>query len=154
MLRARLALALLILVLLVGCPRARDAQPALEPLAIVTAGGEVNFEVEVAQGVGTQERGLMYRQSLAPDHGMLFLFEREQRLTFWMKNTYLPLDMIFIRADGQVVAVIADAEPLSEAVISPNVRANAVLEVNAGTAKRLHIAVGDEVRHTAFGSRG
>jgi uncharacterized protein len=145
-------LVLFFLVVLAGCPRARDARPALEPLAIVTSAGVVNFEVEVAQRPGTQERGLMYRQSLAADQGMLFLFEGEQRLIFWMKNTYLPLDIIFIRANGQIVAVVADTEPLSEAVISPNVRANAALEVNAGTAKRLHIAVGDEVRYAAFGN--
>ena len=67
-----------------------------------------------------------------------------------MKNTYLSLDMIFIRKDGRIAAVVTDTVPLSEASISPDVRASAVLEVNAGTAERLHIEVGDEVRHEAF----
>jgi uncharacterized membrane protein (UPF0127 family) len=99
-----------------------------------------------------QARGLMFRQSLAPDRGMLFVFGREQRLIFWMKNTYLSLDIIFIRKNGRIAAVVADTVPLSDAAISPDVPASAVLELNAGTAKRLHIEVGDDVQHEAFAS--
>jgi uncharacterized membrane protein (UPF0127 family) len=151
-LHAQLGLVLLFLLLLGGSARAREAEPALEPLAIVTTAGVVRFEVEVARRAKVRERGLMFRQSLAPDRGMLFLFGSEQRLSFWMKNTYLSLDMIFIRKNGRIAAVVVDTVPLSEASISPDVRVSAVLEVNAGTAKRLHIAVGDEVRHEAFGT--
>ncbi len=151
-LRRHLGLAVVFLLVLGGSAHAREAELALEPLSIVTTAGVVTFEVEVARRPKAQARGLMFRHSLAPDRGMLFLFGHEQRLRFWMKNTYLSLDMIFIRKNGRIAAVVTDTVPLSEASISPDMRASAVLEVNAGTAERLHIGVGDEVRHEAFGN--
>jgi uncharacterized membrane protein (UPF0127 family) len=146
----RVALVVLFFLVLGGSLGAREAEFALEPLSIVTAAGEITFQVEVARSPRAREQGLMFRHSLAPDRGMLFLFGHQQRLSFWMKNTYLPLDMVFIRKNGGIAAIVADTAPLSVASISPDVRASAVLEVNAGTAKRLHIAVGDQVRHEAF----
>ncbi|MBE7244272.1 hypothetical protein MHIMP23_15190 [Methylobacterium hispanicum] len=95
-------------------------------------------------------RGLMFRRSMAPNHGMLFDFERVEPVAMWMKNTYLPLDMLFIRADGTVARVAADTEPLSTATILSGEPVLAVLELNAGTAARLGIRPGDRVDHPLF----
>lgn len=90
-------------------------------------------------------RGLMFRRDLQADRGMLFEFEREEPIQMWMKNTYLPLDMIFVGRDRRVVSVARDTEPLSERIVSSGKPAVAVIEVNAGTAARLGIAPGDRV---------
>lgn len=92
----------------------------------------------------------MFRRGMPADHGMLFDFATEQPVAFWMKNTPLPLDMIFIDAQGTVAGIAADTVPFSEAPIPSPVPVRAVLEVNAGTAARLGIAVGDRVRHPIF----
>jgi uncharacterized membrane protein (UPF0127 family) len=111
------------------------------------AGAETRFEVEVVDDDESRSKGLMFRKSMADDHGMLFDFRREEPVYFWMKNTYLPLDMIFIRADGTIRSIATDATPLSEATISSKGAVRFVLEVNAGTAKRLGWKAGDTVRH-------
>lgn len=117
----------------------------LEPLDITTSSGVRRFEVEVMRNDAERARGLMFRRDLAPDRGMLFDFEREDRIMMWMKNTYLPLDMIFFGKDGRVVSIARDTEPLSERIISSGEPATTVLEVNAGTAARLGIARGDKL---------
>jgi uncharacterized protein len=126
------------------------ADKATVPLSIVTASGTHMFAVEVMRTEPELEQGLMFRKSMPQDHGMLFDFRREQSVMMWMKNTYLPLDMIFIGKTGRVVGVIANAKPLSEQILTAGVPTDAVLEVNAGTAARIGLKVGDQVRHSIF----
>jgi uncharacterized protein len=122
----------------------------LEALEIVTSSGAHPFSVEVMGTEEERERGLMFRQFLAPERGMLFDFKTERVVLMWMKNTYLPLDMISISRAGKVVAIAENAAPLSEKIISSGVPAFAVLEVNAGTAARIGLRIGDLVRHPIF----
>ncbi len=156
MLRILRALASLALPLAAAVPVAlavsAHAQEAArtEPLAIATRGGPQRFDVEVMRNDAERARGLMFRRSMAPNHGMLFDFERVEPVAMWMKNTYLPLDMLFIRADGTVARVAADTEPLSTATILSGEPVLAVLELNAGTAARLGIRPGDRVDHPLF----
>lgn len=123
-------------------------------LVIDTAQGPKRFSVELALTPKQQERGLMFRNHLASDAGMLFIFPKVQTATFWMKNTLIPLDMLFIAPDGQVADIHADAVPRSEATIASAVPVKAVLEVNAGTAARLGIKPGTVVHYAAFGNAG
>jgi uncharacterized membrane protein (UPF0127 family) len=131
----------------------RTAAGPTEPLTIATQGGPRRFAVEVMRDDASRARGLMFRRHMAPDHGMLFDFERVEPVTMWMKNTYLPLDMVFIRQDGTVARVAADTEPLSTAIISSEGPVLAVLELNAGTAAKLGIKPGDKVDHPMFAKR-
>jgi uncharacterized protein len=133
--------------------RAEAATGPTEPLTIATQGGARKFSVEVMRDDAGRSRGLMFRRHMASDHGMLFDFERTEPVTMWMKNTYLPLDMVFIRQDGTVARVAADTEPLSTAIIPSNGPVLAVLELNAGTAARLGIKPGDRVEHPMFTKR-
>ena len=94
----------------------------------------------------------MFRDAMAPDHGMLFDFEEDQPVAMWMRNTRIPLDMVFIDRAGRVAGVAPDAVPYSEAVIPSPGPVRAVLELNAGTARRLGIGPGDLVRHPMFGT--
>jgi uncharacterized membrane protein (UPF0127 family) len=125
------------------------AQDAIEfgraSLIIETSKGSHWFDVEVAESDAQRARGLMFRNEMAPDAGMIFLYRRDRILAMWMANTYLPLDMLFIAADGQIVHIAENTIPLSRATISSRRRARAVLELNAGTASRLDISVGDRV---------
>ncbi|MCJ2096805.1 DUF192 domain-containing protein [Methylobacterium sp. J-072] len=132
---------------------ARESQAKTEPLSIVTKAGPKRFDVEVMRDDAGRSRGLMFRRHMAADHGMLFDFERTEPVTMWMKNTYLPLDMLFIRPDGIVSRVAADTEPLSTAIIPSGSPVSAVLELNAGTAAKLGIQAGDRVEHPLFKSR-
>ena len=126
---------------------------ALSPgeLVVETVAGRHRFTVELADTPGERSRGLMFRESMPADHGMLFDFQTEQPVAFWMKNTPLPLDMVFIDGSGTVVQVAADTTPYSEAAIPSRQPVRAVLELNAGTAERLGIGPGAKVRHPIFG---
>jgi len=125
-----------------------------EPLTIVTRAARHPFSVEVARNDIDRAQGLMYRRSLAPDRGMLFDFgPRVEPILMWMKNTYIPLDMIFIRGDGTIARVAENAEPLSTRTISSGEPVLAVLEVAGGTAARLGIKPGDRVEHPLFSKR-
>jgi uncharacterized membrane protein (UPF0127 family) len=121
-----------------------------DSLSIVTASGVHAFKVEIAVSEAARETGLMRRRFMPADRGMLFEFDREAPVSFWMKNTYIPLDMIFIARDGSVTRIAADAEPLSEALIPSGRPCAAVLELNGGTAARIDLKVGDKVRHRFF----
>ena len=121
-----------------------------DSLSIVTASGVHAFKVEVAANEAARETGLMRRRYMPADRGMLFEFDREAPVSFWMKNTYIPLDMIFIARNGSVTHIAADAEPLSEALIPSGGPCAAVLELNGGTAARIGAKVGDKVRHRFF----
>jgi uncharacterized protein len=122
-----------------------------QPLLVDTAAGERRFSIEVADDAGERSRGLMFRETMDDDHGMLFVFEEQRPVGFWMKNTPMPLDLVFITTDGMVAAVLK-GEPYSEAVISPGVPVHFVLELKAGTAARNGIEDGSKVRHPAIGA--
>jgi uncharacterized protein len=126
------------------------AAQTLDKLEIMTSTGVRVFSVEMAQTDAERERGLMYRRFMPPDRGMLFNFKREEPVMFWMKNTYIPLDMIFISRAGVVTRIAADAEPLSERLIPSGGPCYGVLEVNAGVAASLGVKPGDKVRHPIF----
>lgn len=130
-------------------PRANAAE--FEPLNIIAKNGLHRFQVEVARSDKERATGLMYRKELPDGRGMLFDFSREQEVTMWMKNTYVSLDMIFIRRDGRIHSIAENTTPLSEAVVSSKGPAFAVLEVVAGTSKKLGLAPGDQVAHPMFG---
>jgi hypothetical protein len=123
-------------------------------LTIATAKGDQHFTLELALTPQQQQLGLMYRRELAPDAGMLFIFPQTQPTAFWMKNTLIPLDMLFIAADGRIADIHERAVPLSEANIPAKMPVKAVLEVNGGTVARLGIKPGDLVHHAAFGTSG
>ena len=122
----------------------------LQKLEIATATGVHRFDVEIASDDASRALGLMNRRYMARDHGMLFEFDRDEPETFWMKNTYIPLDLIFISPAGIVTNVVADAEPLSERVIPSGPSCAAVLEINGGVAASIGVKVGDRVRHAFF----
>jgi uncharacterized membrane protein (UPF0127 family) len=129
-----------------------NAQAALERLELVTAGGRHVFRVEIAADDEKRAEGLMFRTKLDPDYGMLFDFKREQPVYFWMRNTYVSLDMIFIRADGTVAHIAENTTPLSEATVSSQFPVRYVLEVVAGTSKKLGLKAGDKVVHALIRS--
>lgn len=124
-----------------------------ERLSIVGREGRHIFAVEVMRNDADRARGLMYRRTMPPDHGMLFDFQAVAPVAMWMKNTYLPLDMLFIRADGTIAKIAAETEPLSTKVIPSNEPVLSVLELNAGTAARLKLHAGDRVEHPLFGAK-
>lgn len=143
---------LFLFVVLALLPAAASAQ-TFEPLVVVTQAGPQPFEVEVARNDADRARGLMFRRSLAANRGMLFDFARVEPVSMWMQNTYVSLDMLFIRPDGTVARVAQNTEPLSTAVIASGEPVLAVLEVVAGTARRLGIKAGDRVEHPLFAKR-
>lgn len=122
-----------------------QAELPTENLLVQSPSAEHAFLVEVASTDQQRARGLMFREEMAKDHGMLFVFEGEGERFFWMKNTPLPLDIIYISAAGQIVSIAADTTPFSVSVIPSGKPARYVLELNAGTAKKLGIEVGDKV---------
>jgi hypothetical protein len=144
------AVALVWLVLL-GAPGARAMD--IQTLEIVTKSGVQVFTVEVATTEQEKTTGLMYRKELPDGRGMLFDFTPEQPISMWMKNTFIPLDMIFIRSDGRISRIAENTEPQSLAIISSGPPASGVLEVIAGTARKYGIAVGDRVAHPLFNGR-
>lgn len=158
--RAALGAALAVLtgtgLIAAGAGRAAEAEPAAkaatERLDLVTGNGIVTLDVEIADTPAKQALGLMYRTELAEKHGMLFLHDPPRESTMWMRNTYIPLDMVFIRADGTVHRIAAMTEPHSEAIIASNGPVAAVLEIAGGSAARLGLKPGDKVRHRHFGT--
>jgi uncharacterized membrane protein (UPF0127 family) len=145
----------LALVLLAGWTNGAVAQGAASfersGLIIETATGQQHrFDVELAVTPAQQAQGLMYRQRMAPDAGMLFLYDRPQDVAMWMKNTLIPLDMIFIDARGGIVGIEERTVPFSTQTIASPGPASAVLELNAGTTERLGIRIGDRLVHPAF----
>jgi uncharacterized membrane protein (UPF0127 family) len=122
----------------------------IQPLEIVTKSGVQVFSVEMATTEEEKTTGLMYRKELADGKGMLFDFTPEQEVSMWMKNTYISLDMIFIRADGRILRIAENTEPLSTRIIPSRGLAKGVLEVIAGTARKYGIEPGDRVGHPLF----
>lgn len=116
--------------------------------------GTARFNVELADTPGERAQGLMNRAAMPSAAGMLFIYERPQHAVFWMKNTLIPLDMIFADATGLVTRVHAGAVPLDETPIDGGEAVVAVLEINGGLAKRLGIAPGTVLRHPALDQAG
>ena len=153
-LRPRLWIALAAVVALcafLGLGAARAA--TFQTLEIATKSGVQVFSVEIATTEEEKTTGLMYRKQLADGKGMLFDFSPEQEVSMWMKNTYIPLDMIFIRADGRILRIAENTEPLSTKIIPSRGLAKAVLEVIGGTAQKYGIAPGDRVAHPLFNGK-
>lgn len=123
------------------------------PRVVLTSPGRdpVSVTVEVVQTDAARQRGLMYRKHLAPDAGMLFIFEREEPHTFWMRNTLIPLDMIFIKSDWTVLGIVENATPLSDELRSVPGASQYVLEVNAGFSRRHGLQAGTTVRYLPAG---
>lgn len=138
-----LAVVLVVTTLLLSGPFAQAFSRDI--VVIRTHDGSHRFNVELAVSEEERAQGLMFRKDLAPNAGMLFLYNQDQAVTFWMKNTYLPLDMIFIASDGKITQIVRRAQPLSENLIPSNTYVRGVLEVNAGIADRLDIEPGDQV---------
>ncbi len=124
-----------------------------QTLEIASKTGVHAFAVEMAVTEAERAQGLMNRKSLPEGQGMLFDFQRDQEVGFWMKNTYIPLDMIFIRSDGRIMRIAENTEPLSERIVPSNGAVRAVLEVIGGTSRKLGIAPGDRVAHPIFNKR-
>jgi len=122
-----------------------DAAASPGSLVLKTDSGPHSFNIELATTEQQRILGLMFRRTLAADAGMLFLYDRAQPVAMWMKNTYIPLDMIFIGADGRVHRIAKRTEPFSTDVISSEGDVQGILEVNAGTADAIGLKPGDEV---------
>lgn len=114
------------------------------------AGGTHRFTIELAKDDAQRAKGLMFRQSMAPDHGMLFDFGVDQPVSMWMKNTYIALDMLFLKADGTIHRIAERTEPMSERTISSGGPVRGVLEINAGMSEKLGIKAGDRIIHPMF----
>ena len=132
-----------------GAPRDAKGDP-LEPLTITTSSGEHRFMVEIADDDAERQRGLMEREPLADDRGMLFQFPDVAERGFWMRNTPSPLDIIYIDPRGRIVSIAKNATPQSDAVIPSNGPASGVLELRAGRADEIGARAGDRVSHPFF----
>ena len=124
----------------------------LQTLEIASKTGVHAFTVELADNDAEREKGLMYRKELPEGRGMLFDFHQEAPVGFWMENTYISLDMIFIRGDGSISRIAENTEPLSTRIIPSGGPVRAVLEVIGGTARKMGIAPGDRVASPIFKS--
>ncbi len=147
---ARLRILAAIVMLVALTPFAAATADTDGKLHIVTQNGRFTFSVEIADTPDKRSQGLMFRKSMAEDAGMLFTFERDQVASFWMKNTEIPLDMLFIARDGRIADMHRNAQPHSLRSIRSKMPVFAVLEINAGLTSRLGIRVGDRVEHPAF----
>jgi uncharacterized membrane protein (UPF0127 family) len=156
MITRRAALLLLLFSLAAGSACCAAAAPAPVPfghadLVIASASGRHLFHVEVAKTPAQMERGLMFRKHLAPDAGMLFEYPAPTMAEFWMRNTLIPLDMLFVDQTGRIVNIAARTRPLSEAIIPAAAPVLGVVELKGGTAARLGIRPGDHVLGAFFG---
>lgn len=146
---------LLALLVMLGVGAA-SAQGNLETFAkdelvlVLQEGARHTFAVELATTPAQKAQGLMFRPALAADAGMLFVYEREGLRTMWMKNTEIPLDMLFIDRRGQVVHIVERTVPFSLETVSSDLPALAILELNAGTVSRLGVETGDRILHNIF----
>lgn len=151
--------AALTLLAFAACAPTAPAQPpealaaaaeVLEPLTVVTAQGSTAFQVEIADTDAERSRGLMFRASMPDDRGMLFDFASPRPLSFWMKNTWIPLDIIFIGANGRVLNIARNTTPYSESPIPSDGPALAVLELRGGRGAEIGLEPGDRIVHRIF----
>lgn len=145
-------LLLVIFAALAGCSSA--ASDDWFEVTVMSATGAHSFTVEIADDAAERTRGLMFRREMADDAGMLFLFDEAAPRSFWMSNTYISLDIIYIGEDGRIVNIAERTTPFSERSIPSLGPAIAVLEVNGGISERLQFAAGDEVQHPFFETLG
>jgi hypothetical protein len=131
---------------------AQSENDAAAVVTIVSADGKHRFNVELAETPAQLEQGLMFRRELAPDAGMLFDFKEPTMATMWMRNTLIPLDMLFVDEQGRIVNIHERAVPQSDAIIAAAAPVRVVIELNGGTAARLGIKPGDRVLYKIFGS--
>ncbi len=129
---------------------AAHADAPTEQLVVQTAKAPLTFVVEVAATPEERGRGLMFREHLAPLHGMLFDFGTVRPVMMWMKNTKIPLDMLFIDRTGRIAHIAANTVPMSEAIIPSEGPVRAVLEIGGGESARLGIKEGDKVQASLF----
>jgi len=128
-------------------PGVASAEMRREPVVLVTETGQHTIDAEIADTPETKATGLMFRRSLDADSGMLFIYDKPQNITMWMKNTYISLDMIFADARGTIIRIARNTEPFSTDIIEAGGLAKVVLEVPAGTARRLNLKRGDKLQH-------
>lgn len=121
-----------------------------DTLHLQTTSGRHAIQVEIADTPQLQAHGLMFRRSLADNHGMLFIYKKPENVTMWMRNTYISLDMVFIDKSGRVIRIEHNTEPLSDEVIYSGGKALSVLELKAGQAAKLKLKAGDKVLHRFF----
>lgn len=134
-------------------PACRAEEAKMDTLSIVTADGKQHdFTVEVADTMEKRTIGLMFRKEMPADHGMIFIFDEETPRAFWMKNTFIPLDMLFIRKDGTIGHIHENAIPHDETSIPSNGPALVILEINGGRAAALGIRPGDVAHNAVFGN--
>lgn len=147
-------LVLCALVLAAVATLARAAPPSVtfeqSALTIDAAHDSFEFQIELAVTPAQRAQGLMFRESLDEDRGMLFDFGRPQRASMWMRNTYVPLDMLFIDASGRITQIAANTQPLSDRVVASREPVRAVLELRGGVSAKLGIEPGDRVIHPLF----
>lgn len=130
----------------------QQAKLPVETVVVRTADGrEHNFQSEMALTPTQQADGMMFRTEMAPDEGMLFVFPEPRRASFWMRNTLIPLDMIFVRQNGRIANIVANATPQTDTSRRSTGRVRAVFEIPGGRAAELGIKAGDLVIHPAFG---
>ncbi len=152
------ALGLAVLIVLapvvMACAAATDKRPAAsDTVTVVTASGQSHvFKVEIADEEPERQQGLMNRASLPRDTGMLFQFEDMAMRSFWMRNTLIPLDILYLDDKGRIVSIVRNAKPLDETPLWSAMPAKGVLEINGGQAAELGIMPGDAVRHPFFGN--
>ena len=157
---AALSGALALALLLAATAAARADEPPREPLerlptgelSVESGGHSHRYKVWIAATEARRNQGLMYVPSLPAARGMLFLFETPQVTSFWMKNTLIPLDLLFIAPDGRIIRIAENAVPKSLATIDSMGVVLGVLEVAGGTAGKLGFKAGDRVRYPAFGN--
>jgi len=143
----RSLVALAAAVFLVSGAQARTvAKTAHEPLEVVTDHGRAHFQVELADDTAERERGLMFRKTLAPDRGMLFDFKTPREVAFWMRNTLIPLDIIFITKNMTIAGIVENAEPRTETLREVDAPSLYVLEVNGGYCAAHKVTKGAKVR--------
>jgi len=136
---------------LVCCAATAQSECRVDQVKLRGDWGQARFTVEIADDQAERAQGLMHRESMPQSSGMLFIYERPQLLSFWMRNTLIELDMLFIDPDGVVRHIHNRAQPLDETPISGGRGLISVLEINGGLAQRMGISVGAEVQHPAFG---
>lgn len=151
-LKAAAATAMVLATVTAGCARAEGQAAARETLTIETQSGAHRFAVEIADDPQERERGLMFRKSMGRDEGMLFEWPASEPRAFWMRNTLIPLDILFLDETGQIVSIARDAVPLDETPLPSYAPAKGVLEINGGMAAKLGVRPGDRVVHPFFKS--
>jgi uncharacterized protein len=148
--RLLFACALLLVVSIGFAPGGFAAELPRDVVMVEAGASQYRFEVEIADEPDERAQGLMYRQSLADNAGMLFVYSQPQPVEFWMKNTPLSLDIVFVRDDGTIARIADHTTPMSEDLIPSGEPVRAVLEVKAGTMHQLGVTVGDRLRNARY----